>query len=109
MFVPVVHKGFLYVFGGFNKNLNQHFKDINRYDPLTSTWKTISPKGVTPCARRRQVCLIIKNRVFISGGTSPNPNSFVPLRLMEEYNLTELSLNQLEDHDDLHILDLGIK
>lgn len=103
----VVHNGFLYIFGGFNRNMDLHFQDINRYDPESSTWMTISPKGKSPCARRRQICLVINNRVFISGGTSPvTPKDPVPMRQMD-YDLTDQIFNQLRDHDDLHVLDLS--
>lgn len=102
-----MHNGFLYIFGGFNKNMDLHFKDINRYDPENSMWKTIFPVGISPCARRRQICQVVNNRVFISGGTSPNPpKSTVPLRLLD-YDLTDHIFSQLKDHDDLHVLDLS--
>lgn len=102
-----MHKGFLYIFGGFNRNLDLHFQDINRYDPESSSWMTIIPKGTSPCARRRQICQVVNDRVFISGGTSPiNPKPSIPLRLLY-YDLTEQILNQLKDHDDLHVLDLS--
>lgn len=87
--------------------MDLHFQDINRYDPKNSTWKTISPQGTSPCARRRQICLVVDDRVFISGGTSPAPTkATLPLRLLE-YDLAQQILNQLKDHDDLHVLDLS--
>jgi len=106
--VSVVHNGYLYIFGGFNRNLDVHFQDLNRYDPETSTWTKILPKGKPPCPRRRQICLLVNNRVFISGGTSPIlPNPTI-MRL-NTYEESVQNLNQLKDHDDLHVLDLSIK
>jgi N-acetylneuraminic acid mutarotase len=100
-----VHNGNLYIFGGFNRNLDVHFQDLNRYDPETSTWTKILPKGKPPCPRRRQICLLVNNRVFISGGTSPIlPNPTI-MRL-NTYEESVQNLNQLKDHDDLHVLDL---
>lgn len=102
-----MHKGLLYIFGGFNRIMDLHFQDINQYDPESSTWKTISPQGTSPCARRRQICLVVNDRVFISGGTSPIPSKpTIPLRLLD-YDLREQIFNQLKDHDDLHVLDLS--
>jgi hypothetical protein len=87
--------------------LDIHFQDINRYDPDSSTWSTIVPKGTSPCARRRQICQVVNDRVFISGGTSPVfPKPLLPLRL-QDYDLREQTLNQLIDHDDLHVLDMS--
>ncbi|XP_060844195.1 kelch domain-containing protein 3 [Rhopalosiphum padi] len=102
-----VYNGFLYIFGGFNKNKDLHFHDINRYDPVSSTWMKILPKGTPPCARRRQICQVVNDRVFISGGTSPLfPTPTIPARL-REYDLGDIIYNvDLKDHDDLHVLDL---
>lgn len=105
--VTVEYNGFLYIFGGFNKNKDLHFQDLNRYDPKSSTWMTILPKGTSPCARRRQICQVVNNRVFISGGTSPLfPKPLMPLRL-RDYDLDGEESTQLKDHDDLHVLDLS--
>lgn len=107
LIVIVVHDGKMYIFGGFNRNMDLHFKDINRYDPETSTWITILPKGQSPCARRRQICIVINDRIFISGGTSPvSPKATVPVRHLD-YDLDDQVSNQLRDHDDLHVLDLS--
>lgn len=105
MLITVVHNGFFYIFGGFNKNLNLHFQDIKRYNPERSSWLTVSPKGISPCARRRQICLVIKDRIFISGGTSPIFKPIVPMRLLD-YDFGE-EMNYLKDHDDLHILNMS--
>lgn len=104
-----MHNGFFYIFGGFNKNKDLHFQDINRYDPASSTWMKILPKGTPPCARRRQICQLINDRVFISGGTSPIfPKPAVTARQLE-YNHPDPSMinSNLKDHDDLHVLDLS--
>jgi hypothetical protein len=68
----------------------------------------ILPKGTPPCARRRQICQVVNDRVFISGGTSPLfPTPTIPARL-REYDLSDIMYNvDLKDHDDLHVLDLS--
>lgn len=98
----------MYIFGGYNRNLDVHFKDINRYNPENKTWMTISTKGTSPCARRRQICLVINDRVFISGGTSPIFHKSSTTLRLQEYNLREQMLNELKDHDDLHVLELSM-
>lgn len=98
----------MYIFGGFNRNLDLHYKDVHRYDPIKSTWLKINPKGTSPCARRRQICLVVNDQVFISGGTSPvHPKSaLIRLRSLD-YDLTNQVIHQLKDHDDLHVLNLS--
>lgn len=108
IFIIVVYNGFLYIFGGFNRIMDSHYQDINRYDPKTSSWLTILPKGISPCARRRQICLVIKDRVFISGGTSPIFRTTVPFRLLD-YDLNREEICHLKDHDDLHVLNMSMK
>lgn len=106
--ITVVNNGFFYIFGGFNKNKDLHFQDINRYDPVSSTWLKILPKGTPPCARRRQICQLVNDKVYISGGTSPIfPKPAITARL-REYDLgDQLNNTHLKDHDDLHVLDLS--
>jgi len=102
--VTVVYNGFFYIFGGFNKNKDLHFQDINRYDPVSSTWMKILPKGTPPCARRRQICQLVNDRIFISGGTSP----IFPKPVIITDPLIQMINNlNLKEHDDLHILDLS--
>ncbi|VVC41558.1 Kelch repeat type 1,Kelch-type beta propeller,Kelch repeat type 2 [Cinara cedri] len=103
-----VHNGFMYIFGGFNRNLDLHYKDIHRYDPIKSTWLKMNPKGTSPCARRRQICLVVNDQVFISGGTSPNyPKTQLQNFRVLNYDFSSHILNQLKDHDDLHVLNLN--
>ncbi|XP_060860016.1 kelch domain-containing protein 3-like [Metopolophium dirhodum] len=96
-----VKDGFFYIFGGFNKNKDLHFQDIHRYDPVSSTWMKILPKGTPPCARRRQICQLVNDRIFIAGGISPIFPK--PVTIMDQY--VQFNAN-LKEHDDLHILDL---
>lgn len=103
--ILVEYKGNLYIFGGFNKILNTHFQDIYQYDPKSSTWKIIISKGTPPCARRRQICLVINDKVFISGGTSPISTRREGFKI-ENFNIDQI-LSNLRDHDDLHVLDLS--
>lgn len=103
----VVHNGFLYIFGGFNKNLELHFNDLNRYNPESSTWVNILPNGILPCARRRQICQVVNDRVFLSGGTSPiNQKPSRPMMPLD-YDPREQNNNDFKDHNDLHVLDLS--
>jgi len=71
----------------------------------------ILPKGTPPCARRRQICQVVNDRVFISGGTSPLfPRPPIPISLrLREYDISDNILvnSDLKDHDDLHVLDLS--
>lgn len=106
--ITVVHNGFLYIFGGFNRNLDLHFQDVNQYNLENSTWKTLLPKGTPPCARRRHICLVVKDKVFISGGTSPTSRLPIASLRLEEYDIDRQAYSQLKDHDDLHILDLSM-
>lgn len=104
-----MHNGLLYIFGGFNSTANIHFNDINQYNPETSTWRTISPLGLGPCARRRQICVVINNRVFISGGSSPMTcRPLLPGSLLD-YDILPWHGDSQVDHDDLHILELSMK
>ncbi|UYV83759.1 KLHDC3 [Cordylochernes scorpioides] len=89
----------LYIFGGYNSLFDTHFNDLHCYTPSTENWQKVKTYGISgpPCPRRRQSICAIKNRVFLFGGTSPDPN------LLEyHHNLLE----RLQDHGDLYVLDL---
>lgn len=110
--VTVVYNGFLYIYGGFAKHFNSFIQDIYlqdlfRYDPESSTWMRLLPKGSTPCSRSGQICQLINDRVYISGGISPlSPESAICLP-SSVYDPNKLILNPLRALNDLHVLDLS--
>jgi N-acetylneuraminic acid mutarotase len=109
-----MHNSFMYVFGGFNGVANEHMNDFYRYDPENREWKRLNPSGLCPGPRRRLGCVVIDNRVFFFGGTSPSTQPRLPPpppppgeedigededpRVREELHLL--------DHDDLFVLDM---
>jgi N-acetylneuraminic acid mutarotase len=89
-----VYNGEMYIFGGFNGVTNKHFSDVHKYNPNTNQWSYVSIKGYGPCARRRQCCCMVGNRLFLFGGTSPCTNK-------------QSHAEDLQDHSDLHVLDFA--
>ncbi|XP_060678530.1 kelch domain-containing protein 3 isoform X2 [Hemiscyllium ocellatum] len=85
----------LYIFGGYNARLDRHFNDLWKFNPESSTWRKVEPKGKGPCARRRQCCCMVGDKVILFGGTSPCPEQ----GMGDEFNLM--------DHSDLYILDFS--
>ncbi|XP_055371526.1 kelch domain-containing protein 3 [Condylostylus longicornis] len=83
------YNNLIYVFGGYNGILDQHFNDLYSFDPKTNRWNLLKPKGKVPSARRRQVCLVKDKRMYLFGGTSPMC----------------FSSNSLVDNNDTHVLD----
>uniref|UniRef100_A0A1I8C0H8 BTB domain-containing protein n=1 Tax=Meloidogyne hapla TaxID=6305 RepID=A0A1I8C0H8_MELHA len=86
-------KEFVYLFGGYNSISNVHFNDLWRFDPITNTWTEQKILGQGPSPRRRQCNVMIGNRLFLFGGTMPNPR--------------KKSSCALEDLGDLYILDFS--
>jgi len=67
--------------------------------PENGEWKELHPFGVGPAPRRRQGCVVLDNKVFFFGGTSP---------VVDELNVDEnVEESSLVDHDDLFVLDMG--
>ncbi|KAB0799598.1 hypothetical protein PPYR_00841 [Photinus pyralis] len=93
-----VYNGKMYIFGGYNALKLQHYNDLFEYDPITSEWTLIKPQGNGPCSRRRQACIVVSDRVFLFGGTSPKPTPRTHARL---HTVEE----KLTDHSDMYILD----
>lgn len=65
----IVYNGKLIVFGGYHSVLDLHFNDVNSFDPATNCWSLLSTRGREPRPRRRQVCLMVGDRMFMFGGT----------------------------------------
>ncbi|XP_052866120.1 LOW QUALITY PROTEIN: kelch domain-containing protein 3 [Anopheles cruzii] len=59
----------IYIFAGYNGNLDMHFNDLYCFDPDRNVWRLMKPQGQAPRARRRQACLVIGKRMFLFGGT----------------------------------------
>ncbi|CAF2252329.1 unnamed protein product [Rotaria magnacalcarata] len=73
------HHGKLYIFGGYNNVMSLHFNDLYEFNPLTLLWHRIKPHGIpNPVPRRRQCCLVIDDRMYMFGGTSPISTSTFP-------------------------------
>lgn len=89
------YQGDLYVFGGYNARLNRHFRDLWKYSPDSGRWQRVDVQGKGPCARRRQCCCIVGDKILLFGGTSPSQDQDPH----DEFNLT--------DHSDLYILDFN--
>ncbi|CAM1301864.1 KLHDC3 (predicted) [Pycnogonum litorale] len=87
----------LYIIGGYNGDRGEHYGSIYCFDPEQNIWNVVKTKANCVCARRRQCAVLVGSRLFLFGGTSPDPR-FVHSRgdIPEE----------LIDHDDLHVLDL---
>lgn len=64
-----MYKEKLYIFGGYNALLKEHFNDIHCYDPVASSWHLVKTFGKGPSKRRRQVCIVIEDKLYLFGGT----------------------------------------
>lgn len=119
-----VYNDLLYIFGGYNGILDQHFNDLYCFDPTALRWSLIKTRGVTPRPRRRQVCLVIGSRLYLFGGTRYDSNKKCPfirhsinfiilIRFVfllfcvhSPYEIETRIPNQpLMDYDDTHVLD----
>jgi len=72
-------------------------------------WKLVKPLGKPPTKRRRQVCLVVGDKVFLFGGTSPStvPDSpGMPVHVIDDDH--QALDAKLMDHSDLHVLDCGM-
>lgn len=65
----VIFNNLIYVFGGYNGLLDQHFNDLYTFDPKVNQWNLVKPHGKPPTPRRRQVGIVKGSRLFLFGGT----------------------------------------
>lgn len=59
----------IYVFGGYNALEEEHFNDMYCFCPNTNVWCSVRAFGRSPCQRRRQACVIVRNKLYLFGGT----------------------------------------
>ncbi|KAF8382230.1 hypothetical protein PRIPAC_71372 [Pristionchus pacificus] len=90
----------MYVIGGFNGALNEHYNDLYEFDPATEVWTKLETFGEPPSERRRQCTLVANDRVYLFGGTKPSHDS--RLQAIPNNN----AQGSLTDLSDLHVLDL---
>jgi N-acetylneuraminic acid mutarotase len=103
----VNYGGKLYIFAGYNNVMGFHFNDIHEFNPLTSIWRRVGTHGIgNPVPRRRQCCLVINDRMYMFGGTSPVATSTFPNHLSQIQD-TDGSRTQLYDQSDLYVFDFG--
>ncbi|XP_054153546.1 kelch domain-containing protein 3-like [Oppia nitens] len=96
-----VYQNMIYIFGGYNGLDRQHFNDLYQFDPRRQVWSLVDVRGRhRPCARRRQCCCVVGDRLYLFGGTSPYPAS-----LCQTYALPQMIDVSLRDHSDLYVLD----
>jgi len=98
-----VYQDELFIFGGYNATINHHFNDLYRFCPSNNTWYPVLTAGRPPKRRRRQVCIVIKDKMYLFGGTSPTSYKIT----QDDMNLMDIQDIKLMDHDDLHVLDLS--
>lgn len=59
----------IYIFGGYNGKLKEHFNDMYCFDTNDNSWHLVKTHGKPPRARRRQACLVIGTKMYLFGGT----------------------------------------
>jgi len=98
----------LFIFGGFNGICHKHYNDLLRYDPQNCRWSVVKPRGIGPCARRRQSCCVVDDKVFLFGGTSPHPDANANgVSISQGYLQIPEEETRLMDHNDLFVLDFA--
>ncbi|PIC29033.1 hypothetical protein B9Z55_020754 [Caenorhabditis nigoni] len=99
-----VHGGKMYMFGGYLGTRNKHYNELYCFDPKEESWSVIDVRGTYPTARRRHCSVISSGKVYIFGGTMPNPSTCHPLASPNAFN-GNISPSGLSDLSDLHVLD----
>lgn len=60
----------MYIFGGYNSQVDQHYNDLYEFNPSNLKWRKIIAQGIPPSARRRHCSVLLGSRVFSFGGTT---------------------------------------
>ena len=81
------HGGFLYVIGGRSAFCTTGVcNNLERYDPVTNTWATLTPM---PTARAAAAAAVFDNSIYVIGGrlSGGGPCSGGPLSTVERYDI----------------------
>ncbi len=72
----------IYVFGGVvsRDEKNTSVSDVDKYDPITDTWRTCAPMGT---ARRAGAAAVVNGSIIVAGGFAHHK----PLASVERYNI----------------------
>uniref|UniRef100_A0A8R1HQR6 Kelch domain-containing protein 3 n=1 Tax=Caenorhabditis japonica TaxID=281687 RepID=A0A8R1HQR6_CAEJA len=97
-----VYAGKMYMFGGYLGTKNVHYNELFCYNPKSTTWTVILVRGNYPTARRRHCSVVSNGKVYLFGGTMPNP-----LACSGNVSGYHVSPNGLSDLSDLHVLDFS--
>ncbi|CAF3315141.1 unnamed protein product [Rotaria socialis] len=93
------------MFSGYNNVMGLHFNGLYEFNPLTLLWRRIKPHGISnPVPRRRQCCLVIDDRMYMFGGTSPISTSTFANHSHEMQDV-DARRTILYDQSDLYVLD----
>lgn len=103
------YRGELYIFGGYNSRLRNHYGTMYKFNPDNNIWSEVVMnvgRVGPPCPRRRQISIIVGDRLFIFGGTSPSQkNSFNEYDTNRRDMADHMDFEALVDHSDLYVLD----
>jgi N-acetylneuraminic acid mutarotase len=98
----------LYIFGGYNNVIGLHFNDLHEFNPLTSSWQRIITHGLAnPVPRRRQCCIVIDNRMYMFGGTSPVSTPALMNNLNDIPDIDGFR-TRLYDQNDLYVFEFSM-
>uniref|UniRef100_A0A915PXJ3 Uncharacterized protein n=1 Tax=Setaria digitata TaxID=48799 RepID=A0A915PXJ3_9BILA len=90
-----VYRDRMYIFGGYQRKDDLHLNTLYEFDPAESKWRRVIPFGFkNPIRRQRQKAVVIGDRVFLSGGTTPS---------------SPCEPNVLDCISDLHVLNYGLQ
>ncbi|CAB3398872.1 unnamed protein product [Caenorhabditis bovis] len=98
-----VYNGKMFIFGGYLGTRNRHFNELYCFDPKTNEWDIIEAFGTYPSPRRRHCSVVVDNRVFLFGGTSPSNRCYRNFNnVMSNFSSLQSGLSDLSD---MHVLD----
>ncbi|EAA05915.4 AGAP009495-PA, partial [Anopheles gambiae str. PEST] len=108
-----IYNNKIYIFAGYNGNIDKHFNDLYCFDPDRNVWRQVTPQGQAPRARRRQSCLVIGKRMYLFGGTvglipiiwSQFLQPLTVLSLWFRFSPTHNGDPSSFDYSDTHVLD----